>query len=225
MSGARALVAAAALVLAVAACGAAPAAGGGPTTARPADTVSAGRRAVPDTLAGRLGPTGHGSLRQDEVAIQLQTAALQVRAIPLDEAVIRTLAPDSERALRDLVASRRARVDSVARRAGVPSVRVWYVTFIGLEPETRYSPMDLLVTSAGREFRPLEALPLTRGFGAQRVGQREMQSALYVFDGALDVAQPVVVTYEGAQSAAWGQTLRRVERERALVRSRAAARP
>ena len=222
----RALAALAALAALVAVTGAAC---GGPQPPAPpaparaaADTAS---RAVQDTLASDLIPAGHGSLRQDDVAIRLPTAALVVRAIPLDESVIRTLSPDSYRALHDLVASRRAQADSIARRAGAPRVRVWYVTFNGIEPEARFSPMDLLVSSAGREFRPLDVIPLTRGFGEQRVRQREPQSALYVFDGALDVSQPVVVAYEGTQSAAWAQALRRVERERALVRSRAARRP
>lgn len=220
---ARALPAAL-VAAALAACGmpqAGPAAA--PLPAR-ADTLPASARTA-DTLAAGLVPAGYGSLRQDDVAIRLQTPALVVRAIPLDEAVTRTLSPDSYRALHELVASRAARLDSIARRAGAPRVRVWYVTFTGLEPETRFSPRDLLVTGAGREFRPLEVLPLTRGFGEERVGQREMQSALYVFDGELDVSQPLAVAYEAARTDAWAQTLRRVERERALVRSRAAARP
>ena len=187
-----------------------------------ADTL---RRDVRDSVAADLVPPGFGSLRQDDIAIQIATPALVVRAIPLDEAVLRTLSPDSYDALHNLLVSRRAQADSIARRAGAPRARVWYVTFNGVEPESRFSPRDLLVSSAGREFRPLDVVPLTRGFGEQRVRQREPQSALYVFDGALDVSQPVVVTYEGVQSAGWAQALRRIERERALIRSRAARRP
>lgn len=209
-------------LLAALACGGA-ASPAPPVPARSArDTAS---RALQERLAPDLIPAGFGSLRQDDVAIRISTPALVVRAIPLDEAVLRTLSPDSYRALRDLLTSRRAQADSIARRAGAPRVRVWYVTFNAIEPEARFSPMDLLVSSAGREFRPLDVIPLTRGFGEQRVRQREPQSALYVLDGALDVAQPVVVTYEGVQSTAWTQALRRIERERALVRSRAARRP
>jgi hypothetical protein len=65
-------------------------------------------------------------------------------------------------------------------------------------------------------------LPLTAGFGGQRLRQREVQSALYVFDGALDVNQPLVVTVETTRDESWARVvLPRVERERALVRSRA----
>jgi hypothetical protein len=72
----------------------------------------------------------------------------------------------------------------------------------------------------GRDFRPLEVIPLTPGFGSQRLRQRESQSALYLFDGQVDVNQPLVLQYETVQNGEWPSVLERVERERALVRSR-----
>ena len=69
---------------------------------------------------------------------------------------------------------------------------------------------------------PVDAVPLTPGFGEQRLGQRETQAALFVFDGALDVNQPMTITFQTVQSTAWDAILRRVERERSLIRSRAA---
>ncbi|MHB1312564.1 MAG: hypothetical protein ACYC3L_11170, partial [Gemmatimonadaceae bacterium] len=36
-------------------------------------------------------PAGFGTLRQDDIAVKLQVNALQVKVLPLDETVIRTL--------------------------------------------------------------------------------------------------------------------------------------
>src|SRR4051812_33679388 len=89
----------------VACAGAAPATRPAPAHA---DTLPSARAVVRDDSTNRgLIPSGYGSLRQDEVAIRVQTTSLVVRAIPLDESVIRTLSPDSYRALHDLLASRR----------------------------------------------------------------------------------------------------------------------
>ena len=50
---------------------------------------------VRSDTAPALVPAGFGTLRQDDIALKLQVEQVQVRAIPLDEAVIRVLAPDS----------------------------------------------------------------------------------------------------------------------------------
>jgi len=173
---------------------------------------------------GTLVPAGYGTLRQDDVAIRLQLAGVQVKAIPLDEGVIRLLSPDSYRALRDLQESRRAELAAVARRSGLQQYRLWYVSYFGLAPEARFSPNELTITNNGRDFRPVDVVPLTARFGENRLQLRETQSAIYLFDGALDVSQPLTVRVETASDGeTWTAILRRMERERALVRSRAAA--
>ena len=76
------------------------------------------------------------------------------------------------------------------------------------------------------DYRPVEVLPISSGFGEQRLQPRETQSALYLFDDALDVNQPLIVSMGTTQSNAWSTTtLRTIERERALIRSRAQSRP
>jgi hypothetical protein len=166
-------------------------------------------------------PVGFGSLRQDDIAIRLEPSGMIVRAIPLDENVIRLLTPDSYRALRDLQESNRAAIERIARRTGGRRPAVWYVSFYGLQPEARFSPMDLVITSAGQDFRPIDVIPLSTGFGEQRLRQRETQSAVYLYPGAIDVDHPLVVTFQGERDATWEQILQRIERERALVRARA----
>jgi len=175
-----------------------------------------------DTTARAGVPAGFGSLRQDEIAIRLEPQGLIVRAIPLDESVIRLLTPDSYRALRDLEESNRRVIEGITRRSGGRSPDLWYVSFYGLEENARFSPMELIITSGGQDFRPLDVIPLSTGFGEQRLRQRETQSAVYVYPGDIDVDHPLTVSFQGQQSVVWEQLLQRIERERALVRARAA---
>ena len=203
--------------------------GAGPTPVVPPAPDSSA--AVPEGLAGsgfandslgpNLVPAGHGTLRQDDVAVRVQYLGLVARFLPLDESVIRVLAPDAYRSLRDLQASRRDAVEAIARRSAIAEPSLWYVSFYGVEQgETRFDPLQLTVSSGGRDYRPVDAIPLTPGFGEHRLAQRETQAALYVFDGGLDVNQPFTLTFQTVRSTAWDAVLRRVERERSLVRSR-----
>jgi hypothetical protein len=182
---------------------------------------SASAPVVEDTTAHASVPPGYGSLRQDDIAIRLEPPGLIVRAIPLDESVIRLLTPDSYRALRDLEQSNRRAIEGISRRSGGRSPDLWYVSFYGREENARFSPMELVITSGGQVFRPIDVIPLSTGFGAQRLNQRETQSAVYVYPGDIDVDHPLTVTFQGQQSSVWEQLLQRIERERALVRARA----
>jgi hypothetical protein len=203
------------LVFVVAACA--------PTTAQspdPAPTTRSPSGAPRDTTQSL--PVGYGSLRQEEVALELEHQSLQLRLIPLEESVTRVLAPDSYRSLHGLLTSQRDALAAVQRRLGVGAVSVWYVSFFGREQrETRFSPMEIRVTSFGRDFRPLELIALSPGFGDQRLRQRETKNAILVFDGQLDVNQPLEVSYEGVRNSDWSEVLARIERERSLIRSRA----
>jgi hypothetical protein len=177
---------------------------------------------ISDDTIGRANiPVGYGTLRQDDIAIRLELQGLIVRAIPLDETLIRLLTPDSYRALRDLQESNKQAIAAVTRRRGGQSPDLWYVSFYGVAPDVHFSPMELIITSSGRNFRALEVIPLSSGFGEQRLRQRETQSALYLYDEDVDLNQPLMVTFQDQQSASWEQILTRVERERALVRARA----
>lgn len=179
-----------------------------------------------DTLDPNFVPAGFGSLRQDDIAIKVApSSGLQVRAIPLDERILRLLSPDSYRSLRDLARSKDREVNAVKDRTRLPSYSLWYVSFYALEQgETRFSPQEFVINNVGRDFRPLDVVPLSPGFGEYRLKQREVQSALFVFDGQIDLNQPLTGAMEGTPSATdWTQVLEKVDRERALVRSRAAA--
>jgi hypothetical protein len=181
-----------------------------------------GNAPITDDTTGRANvPVGFGTLRQDEIAIRLELQGLIVRAIPLDENLIRLLTPDSYRALRELQESNKQSIAAVTRRTGGRAPDLWYVSFYGVEPDVHFSPMELVITSGGRDFRSLEVLPLSSGFGEQRLRQRETQSAIYLFDENIDLDQPLSVTFQNVRNDMWEQILTRVERERALVRARA----
>lgn len=177
---------------------------------------------ISDDTIGRANiPVGYGTLRQDDIAIRLELQGLIVRAIPLDENLIRLLTPDSYRALRDLQEGNKQSIAAVTRRTGGRTPDLWYVSFFGVEPDVHFSPMELVITSSGRDFRALEVLPLSSGFGEQRLKQRETQSAIYLFEDAIDLDQPLTVTFQNVRNEDWEGILSRVERERALVRARA----
>jgi hypothetical protein len=174
-----------------------------------------------DTVGRANIPVGYGTLRQDDIAIRLELQGLIVRAIPLDENLIRLLTRDSYRALRDLQESNKQAIAAVSRRTGGRAPSLWYVSFFGVQPDVHFSPMELVITSSGRDFRALEVLPLSSGFGEQRLKQRETQSAIYLFEDAIDLDQHLSVTFQNVRNEDWEQILTRVERERALVRARA----
>ena len=185
--------------------------------------TSSTRRSVADTLPG-LVPPGYGTLKQDDVSLRLQSSSLQVRAMPLDESIIRLLSPDSYRAMSELKRSKQDAIAAVARRNAVRELSLWYVSFFAVEQgETRFSPREFIIRNVGRDFRPLEVIPLTPGFGEQRLRQNGRQDALYVFDGQLDPQQPLTIGYATAQNDEWRNILPQIERERARVRGRAAA--
>ena len=173
-----------------------------------------------DTTGQALPPPGYGSLRQDDLSLHIDAGTVLVRATPLDEALIRLLTPDSYRALHDLREGSRTQIDAIARRYGGRPVSVWLISFYGVEPNARFTPGDLIITSAGRDFRPYDMLPLTVGFGENRLRQRETQSALYVYDGDVQVNQPLSLAYQTGVDGSWDQTLQIIERERAMVHAR-----
>jgi hypothetical protein len=178
-----------------------------------------------DSSDASLIPAGFGTLRQEDVSIQIQSGGLLVRAIPLDESLLRVLAPDTYRILRDVREGHATRIAEVAGQYGMRAPSVWYFIFFALERDVRFSPQDVVISSIGRDFRPIQLIPITTGFGQNRLDQGDRHSALYLFDESLDLDQPLTLTVESVRSSAWEQTLRAIERERAMVRSRAGRAP
>ncbi|UCC73400.1 MAG: hypothetical protein JSV86_02205 [Gemmatimonadota bacterium] len=168
-----------------------------------------------------LPPPGYGTLRQDDFTVALQAGDTQVKVTPLDESVIRLAAPDTYQRLHGLVASRRERILDAARRAGLrgePSV--FLVSFFTRAQQATYEPTNVQLLSKSILYRPAGILPLTPEWGRQQVKQEETQSALYVFDGAVDLDVTFEVEYQGSRSLAWAGIIRKLQAERARVMSR-----
>jgi len=226
----RQLVAAAAIVLA-AGCAPPAAPGTGTSTApAPSATVPPGRVPI-DSTAANLIPPGFGTLRQDEISIVLQPENVRVSLLPLDESVIRTLAPDSYRTLRATVEDKRQQIIQRAQMRGIREPRVWYARFYGLAPNARFVPTDITVTSGGRDYRPFDVIPITPAFGEQRLQPRETQAGLLLFDQGVDVDQPLVVTMGADRNTDWSNDpttaaiLSKIEAERSSIRARAGTQP
>lgn len=168
-------------------------------------------------------PVGFGTLRQEDIAIVLQPEGVHAEAFPLDESVLRTLASDSYRALRARLETSRSQIAQRATMRGIRTPRVWFLRFYGLAPDARFIPTDITVSSGGREFRPFEVIPISAGFGTQRLQPRETQTGLLLFDEGLDVSQPLVVTMGSERNTDWDSILRRIDAERAAIRGRASA--
>jgi len=203
-----------ALAAIVAACASAPTSGAAPAppTALPAGHVAR------DSMSATLIPAGLGTVRQDSISIVLQPEGVRVTAIPLDESVIRVLASDSYRYLHTTLENKRQQIMQRAAMRGVREPRVWYVRFYGLAPDARFVPTDLTVTSG--------VIPLTPGFGTQRLQPREQQAALLLFEEGLDVSQPLVVAMGSQRNTDWETILlRTIDPERAAIRARAASHP
>ena len=168
-----------------------------------------------------LPPPGFGTLRQDDFTVALQSNDLQVKVTPLSESVIRLAAPDTYQRLHALVSSRRERIREIARNAGFErSPKAFLVSFFTRTRQAEYKPTDLQLLSQGILHRPLGILPITPEWGREQVEQERAQSAIYVFNPAIDLEVAFQVEYSGARSTAWSSILGLLEAEEGRVRSR-----
>ncbi|MGH7504176.1 MAG: hypothetical protein ACRELX_00925, partial [Longimicrobiales bacterium] len=191
------------------ACGCAPA-------ARLPDPEPGTEAARPPITQELLVPPGYGTLKQDEVTVSLRSGPLLVKATPLDEAVIRLLAPDTYDRLRALAESRRA--EAARSTSGPPTL--FLISFFSYQQDVEFQPEDLQLRHRGRLMQAAAILPITNGFGRQRLAQQENQSAIYAFDERVDYDQPIIVRYGFEESDAWTRIIPKLEVERAKIRAR-----
>ena len=172
-----------------------------------------------------LPPGGYGSLTQNDLALRIRTADLDVRFIPLDLRVTRLMARDSWESLRSLVESRRAAIDSLANLAGIARPGLALVTFFGQRANARFDPQTLTVRVRSREFRPLGIVPFSGRFTSQQLDVRDQVSAVYLFEEDLPVNDSFTVLYGGQTSDDWQSKQRVLDRERARVALRVRSEP
>ncbi|MDH3495794.1 MAG: hypothetical protein OER21_03465 [Gemmatimonadota bacterium] len=195
-------------------------------------TVACGGGGVPGPLppdAGRataddLPPVGYGTLKLDDIALLFETGDLRIRVLPLDERVIRLLAPDSYESLHGLKRLRAAEIDSAARSYGVADPSLFSVSFYGLRERAQFTPEELTVQSRGRFFRPFAYVPLSPRWGERQAALRESAVAVALYESGMALFEDeLLVSYQGVTTRAWGQIARVLNAERAAALSRAAA--
>ena len=166
-------------------------------------------------------PPGYGTLRRDDVVVRLATGTIEVQVLPLDEQVIRLLAPDTYRSLTQLVESRAADIADAAARGGTEQPTLVMVTFLGVVPQARFNPEELYITSRGRLFRPIGIVPLSPTWSSFQLDARQQAAAIYLFEPGISFAEQLTVSYQGLTSDAWSHSLRLLDQERARVKARA----
>jgi hypothetical protein len=180
-----------------------------------------GLRAQSGVAGGELPPTGLGTLSQEEVSLRFGAGDIEVRFLPLDERLLRLLAPDAYVSLNGLVTSRQAALDSIAAAQGVSTAGYALVSFFALRSDARYDPDNLSLFVRNQFYRPAGILPFTGNFNARRLDVRQSATAIYVFEIPIPVYEEYQVTYGTTSTDGWREILRRVERERGRVLARA----
>jgi hypothetical protein len=177
--------------------------------------------AAQDAIAGSdLPPPGYGTLKQDNVSIRVTSADLDIRFLPLDERLLRLLAPDAYQSLHGLVESRQVAIDSAAREASVSSPGLALVTFYALRPAVQFDPQNLSLLYHNQFYRPAAIVPYTANFGSRQLQVRQQATGIYLFENPLPVFDGFTLVYGSAQSTAWDDVLRRITTERSRVASR-----
>lgn len=182
------------------------------------------RGVAQDAIAGgELPPPGYGSLKQDNVSLRLSGSDVELRFLPLDERLIRLLAPDAYQSLHGLVESRRVAIDSAAREAGLTRPGLALITFFALRSAARYDPDLVNLGYRSQVLRPEGIVPYSGNFTSRQLDVRQQAIAIYLFEEPLPVFEKFLVTYGPSQSE-WGdEILRRIGIERVRVQSRAGA--
>ena len=166
-------------------------------------------------------PPGYGTLRRDDIVVPLSTGTIGIQLLPLDEQVIRLLAPDTYRSLHQLVSSRAAEIADAAQRGGTEHPTLVMVTILGIVPEARFNPEELNITSRGRLFRPSGIVPLSPTWSSFQLNARQQAAAIYLFEPGISVREELTVSYQGLSSDVWSRSIRLLDQERARVKARA----
>ena len=166
-------------------------------------------------------PSGYGTLRRDDIVARFSTGTIEIQVLPLDQQVIRLLAPDTYRSLSELVRSRAADIADAAQRGGTEHPTLVMVTFLGVVAQARFNPEELNITSRGRLFRPVGVVPLSPTWSSFQLDARQQAAAIYLFEPDISVREQLTISYQGLSSDAWSHALRLLDQERARVRARA----
>jgi hypothetical protein len=168
-------------------------------------------------------PAGFGTLNHDQLSVRFVAGDVEVRLLPLDERVLRLVAPDGYESLHGLVQARQAQIDSAAAAAGVGNPGLALVSFFALRDDARFDPQNVSLFYHNQFYRPVAIIPITATFTARQLPVRRQASGIYLFEVPVPVFEQFDIAYGAIQSKAWNDILPRVERERGRVLARAQA--
>ena len=169
---------------------------------------------------GDLPPVGFGTLNQDDIAVTLRQEDLEIRVVPLDERILRLLAPDTYASLSSILKTRSADIDSISRRNGVSVPGILFVTFFARRAGARFDPQNLNLVIRNQLSRPIGIVRYSANFNAQQLEVRQQASGLFLFEETLPVFEPFTISYGTTSSDAWEGKLVRIQRERARITGR-----
>ncbi len=170
---------------------------------------------------GTMPPMGLGSLTQEQISISIANSQLTVRFQPLNERLLRLLAPDAYRALSGMIASRHVAIDSVSRYSGSTQPGLMLVTVYGNVPDVRFDATSIGVSVNSIRVDPVGIIPLNANFNRQQLPQQAVGQGLYVFADELPVYSPIVFSYGSVAAEGWSSKISTFDRELARVSARA----
>lgn len=163
-------------------------------------------------------PGGHGTLRQEELAIRLQRGDLDIFLTPLAEWITRTGAPDTWARLSALEQTHRR---WFRNRTGADTPYTLFLAVLYAEGQPMgFDPEALAIVSGGLRHRMEGVRPLTPGWDQGRVLPGEPQMAVYAFPPQIPLNQDdLEVEYHEVRSRDWSRLLPRIQAEQARIRS------
>ena len=170
---------------------------------------------------GTMPPMGLGSLTQEQISISIANSQLTVRFEPLNERLLRLLAPDAYRALSGMIASRRAAIDSVSKMSGTSQPGLMLVTVYGNVADVRFEPTLIGVSMNSRRFDPVGIIPLDANFSRQQLQRQTVGMGLFVFSEELPVYSAMAFSYGSVTAEGWVSKISTFDRELARVSARA----
>ena len=158
---------------------------------------------APPAPAGGTG--AEGSLRQDEITVELQIDDLRIRLTPLDPGILQVTAPDTRRRLSSLVPP------------GAEGVHFLVAIYTEAPGGAAFEPRSVSLENRGRLFRPVGIRGVTPGWGRARLAQQEAQQAVYTFSQEVELELPLTVVVGSVRNGEWASILPRIDAERARI--------